>query len=109
MRITLKSSGVPQYNKIMQGRNWIGRTYKRADGNWGAVIGKGEHVIAPTEQEAFRMVAVKQLGFDSVGELQEHNSRMRAQKKAVKAKAAVALNHLLEGNYEAFVDILEGK
>jgi hypothetical protein len=108
MRYTLVDAGFPAYKQIKQGRKVVGRVYKKADGMYGAVVGQGRHYSGATEQEAFRNAVVPELGFNSLEALQAHNSRMRHQRKVSKAKAQMALNELLAGNYEGFMDYMEG-
>jgi len=101
----LIDDGYPTFKKIMNGKKWVGRVAKVTDGYLGIIKGVGEAKGA-TESEAFRNVAAIALGFDSPAELARHNSNVRANNAAAKAKANVALDALLRGDFEKFGDMI---
>jgi hypothetical protein len=105
-RITLKDDGF-SYKKIMQGRNWIGRVYPKADGTFGAYIGKAPHVSGATEKEAFEKVGAAYFGFSSPEALRANNAAVRAKNKANRALTRDAVNRALAGDFAGFDKILK--
>ena len=68
MRLTLKDHGYPYY-KIMDGKRWIGRTYRAADGTFTCVIGKRVvYAGAASHEQAFEEGGARYMGFASAAE-----------------------------------------
>jgi hypothetical protein len=99
MRLTLKKDGYP-FAKIMHGRKWIGRVVKTADGRYYARIGNHIEAYASDELSAFRAAGAKALGFESLDHLHSHNSAIRQQRKASRARASYAMSEILRGNFK---------
>ena len=63
-RLTLKDDGYT-FKKIFQGRKWIGRVWKNAEGQYVGKIGKTESKPQPTERAAFEAVGAAYFGYAS--------------------------------------------
>lgn len=100
-RYTLQNreTNIP-YSKITQGRKWVGRVYPKADGSFGAVIGNGEHVTAPTRVDAFELVVARHCGFASADALKLNNRQVNASNRASKAMARAMFNDMMNGTSE---------
>lgn len=85
MRLKLEDHGFP-YMKIMRGKQWIGRTYKDANGRYVCIIEKQvRHVNAASHEEAFREGGARWLGHKSAGALAAANDAARQSREANKA------------------------
>lgn len=105
MRYVLKNMGYP-WKTIHQGRKTVGKVTRNAEGTFDAVI--GSHVAnSRTEEGAFRMVAAKALGFESLTALQQHNAEVRASNRARRSQSNSILRDLLRD--ERLVRMLEGR
>jgi hypothetical protein len=105
VRYTLKDDGFP-YRKIMQGRKWIGRTYKDAGGRYVGMIGKTEFKNASTHREAFEGVVALHCGHENIGAMRAINAAVRFERREVRAAGRYAADQLLRGNFEPFDRLL---
>lgn len=101
MRYVLKNDGYSTFDKIMQGRKWVGRVVKHAEGGYFARIGTIE-ARGATKAEAFGAVAAQALGFENEADLHDHNRVVRQRNAVRKAEARHAVNEMLRGNFEPF-------
>lgn len=84
----LRDVGVPTMKKIMQGKNWVGRVVRHADGGFlGVIQSKKLFVRAPTEVAAFEEVVAQSLGYATAADLKAHNARVRADNRVRTAVA----------------------
>ena len=90
MRLTLKNHGYP-YLKIMDGKRWIGRTYRAADGKYACVIGKRVlYEGASSHEQAFAEGAARWLGYDSAAALTAANAATRQRNADARDRARAA-------------------
>jgi len=95
MRLTLKDEGYP-YKKVMQGRKWIGRVYKTADGLWACDIYRRRVFTgASTALQAFQEGAAKHMGFEDCSTLQDHNRIMNRRNREQKAMGRALAQDML--------------
>jgi hypothetical protein len=99
-RYTLKDDGLP-YKKIMQGRKWVGRVWKDAEGMFVGKIGRTEHRDVSV-LTAFEGAVAEHLGYADVVALKMHNAEVRAANKLHKQQAQYAAQEMLRGNYGPF-------
>lgn len=77
MRLKLQDDGYP-FMKIMNGRQWIGRTYKDANGRYVCVIGtEMVYANAASHVEAFREGGARYMGHVSAAALKRTNEAIR--------------------------------
>lgn len=105
-KLLAPESNIP-YSKIVQGRKWVGRVYPKADGTFGAVLGKGEHVSAPTRVEAFELVVAKFCGFSSAQALKSSNAQVRAANRVKRENARAMADQFLHGSLEDQIALLD--
>lgn len=107
MRYTLKNEGYP-WSSICKGRSRVGRVWQHVGTKkFHGMIGRVESV-ADTKIDAFRAVVAKNLGHDTVQDLQRHNSQVRAQNQVARAQANRAVNDMLRGEFETIFQMIKG-
>lgn len=89
-RVRLVNVDMP-YKKIMQGRKWIGRTWKGVDGYYARVSGAtspSRIEVGPyhTERQAFDEVAARHFGQTDAAALRAHNAEVRASNRVVRGR-----------------------
>ena len=95
MRLTLKDHGYPYY-KIMDGKRWIGRTYRAADGTFTCVIGKRVvYAGAASHEQAFEEGGARYMGFASAAEYRERAAAAKLHRAAVRADAVQTAANML--------------
>jgi hypothetical protein len=104
-RFTLRNDGYASFKKITEGRKWVGRVAKCADGSFLGIIGRTE-VRATTETRAFEEVVAKHCGHESAAALRAQNSAVRAHNAARRATAYHAFDEFASGNMEPLAKIL---
>lgn len=87
------------FKKILQGKKWVGRVVKHADGGYLGIIGKDSYHGA-TEDEAFYEVSARAMGYSSANELRSRNRAVRHQRNASRARAQHAMNEIMRGNFK---------
>ncbi len=105
-RLTLKDDGYP-FKKICQGRKWIGRVWKNAEGKFVGKIDKCESKPQATEREAFEAVGALHFGHASAEDLHAHNSRVRHANSVSRARGRALADRLLGGDYSAIEELLK--
>lgn len=113
MRVTLKDDGYPSFKKIMQGKRWIGRVIRTADGRYYGRIGKTE-AYALSENQAFHEVAARWFGHDSAADLDAANAEVRAvqrEQRAIRreqrARIQPAIDAMRRGDFKAVFEELD--
>lgn len=107
MRYTLKNEGYP-WSSICKGRSRVGRVWQHAETKkFHGMIGH-DRSIADTATDAFRAVAAKAMGYETVRDLQRHNSQVRAQNQVARAQANRAVNDMLRGEFETVFQMIKG-
>ena len=90
MRLTLKDHGYPYY-KIMDGKRWIGRTYRAADNTYTCMIGGTTyHAGASSHEQAFAEGAARWLGHASAAALAAANAATRQRNADARDRARAA-------------------
>jgi hypothetical protein len=81
------SQGTPENRPIKQGRRFVGSVRKSEAGT--AYVGRiGLHTAAgATQTIAFREVAAVALGYTNAAALAAHNTRVRAENRAMRARS----------------------
>jgi hypothetical protein len=108
----LSRDGTVSYRKIVTGRKWVGRVYhSRTDNLFHGKIGTLEATGA-SEVEAFDEVVARRFGHADAASLRAANARVRANNKAVRAKArAFADEYLnakdLKGRFDALDKMID--
>lgn len=106
MRYVLRTDGYATFKKITRGKKWVGRVYKNADGQYVGKIGHVEFVAA-TEHAAFEGVVSKNLGYEDVDALRQHNSAVRHSNRVARERANVAFNDMMKGEFDAIFKLLK--
>jgi hypothetical protein len=105
MRLTLKNDGYP-WRSIYRGRNRIGKVWQHAETKrFHGMIGKTE-AMGSSFEDAFRNVAAKHMGFDSVDGLERNNREVRRKNSAMRAAGRYVADEMLRGNFEPFGKLL---
>lgn len=105
MRFTLHDLGYP-WKTIKRGRSNVGRVWQHVGTKqWHGMIGKDE-ATGSTMQEAFRNVAAKALGFETPGQVANHNAKVRHRNAVARQQANQAFNALMAGEFERFGDLM---
>lgn len=104
----LRRDGSCTFQKIMRGRQWIGRVTRHADGDWLGVIGK-EMVRASTPQYAFQEICARHAGFASYAAMVSEMRTRRAVRleRRVRADAAVQKFYAAKTTDERFAALDE--
>ena len=82
----LKRDGSCTFQKIVRGRQWIGRVTRHADGDWLGVIGK-EMVRASTPHFAFQEICARHAGFKCYSDMVQATQAARAAKRVRQRRA----------------------
>lgn len=97
------------FYRIYEGKVFIGRVYKDADGDWIGKIGPEEE-IAESPEAAFREIGARRLGHKNYADLRAHNSAVRSATRqaraASRANAAYVVDQFYRGNDKPFFDLL---
>jgi hypothetical protein len=101
MRFTLRNVGLP-HKIITQGRKRVGTVWQHKDtGMWHGAIGKTVTATGRTEREAFDNVAAKYFGFDSVEDLNAHNSTVRGRNRQRRQSARHLVDDMMRGDFSS--------
>lgn len=99
----LVDEGYPTYKKIVSGRKWIGRVCKLKGAYLGIINQKGGsklEFLAKTEDEAFREVVARHLGYPNHAAMATNNSVVRAVNKQHRREAQYVASEMIRGNFE---------
>lgn len=99
----LIDDGYPTFKKIVSGRKWIGRVAKVKDGYLGLINQKGGSKVefkAATEDEAFREVVARHLGYPNHAAMAVSNSRIRAVNRQHREEVQQIASEMIRGNFE---------
>lgn len=100
MRLTLKDDGFP-YLKVMEGRKWIGRVFKNANGTWDCIINKQFYFRnAPTANAAFKEGGARFMGHASAEALSRHNANVATKNKAARQRVRGIAAGMMSPNRE---------
>lgn len=96
MRYTLRhKEGTETFQRIMNGRKWIGRVAAHTDGkHYVGRIGNLS-VLETTPIAAFEEVTAKAMGFKSAADLRRQNAETRVHNRAVKRRGRQMMEEML--------------
>jgi hypothetical protein len=103
--MNLVDVGYP-FKKIMDGRKWVGRVARHADGHYLGIIGKLT-VKAASEREAFDEVVAQHWGYPNAATLRAKNAVVRHQNKVRRAGARAIADQMLAGDFEPFMNLMD--
>lgn len=101
----LKEDGV-FFKKIMNGKRWVGRVCRHADGSYLGVIGN-MMIKAQTETAAFEGITARFLGYANASQMKARQQTARAERHKYKARAAYVEAELPNDNFEP-LDVIMG-
>lgn len=104
----LPRDGSATFQKIMEGRNWIGRVTQHDDGEWLGIIGK-TMLKRPTKVQAFDDIVAEHCGYKSGADMQAHNQRVRRAKRVVNQAADAVYQGMLRGNFKPLDIVHKGR
>ena len=105
---SLKDDGY-SFKKIMHGKKWVGRVVKHAtDPVYLGIIGKIT-VRMPSETGAFREVAARAMGFNSVDALLQKNAEVRVENRQIRAEAKIVVGEMLRGNFDPLFEKMKSE